>query len=118
MGSSPKERTMKATMIRKAASAKDWLDRVADIKHVFGRQPEVVEVKIEKSITLPKDEFQRFADNLLDDSDIVKENLDLMRVDENKVWHCIKVTAKGLPYSILVESEGYDYARYTAIVVN
>lgn len=108
---------MKAAMIRKAASAKDWLDRAAEIKHLFGRKAEVVEVAIEKTITLPKDEFQHFADNLLDDSDIVKNNLDLMRVDENEIWHCIKVTANGLPYSILVESEGYDYARYTAIVV-
>lgn len=108
---------MKATMIRKASSAKDWLDRAAEIKQLFGRKPQAVEVVIEKTITLKKDEFQKFADNLLDDSEIVKENVDLMRVDKNGVWHCIKVTSRGLPYSILVESEGYDYARYTAIIV-
>lgn len=108
---------MKATMIRKASSAKDWLDRAAEIKQLFGRKPQAVEVVIEKTITLKKDEFQKFADNLLDDSEIVKENVDLMRVDENDVWHCIKVTTRDLPYSILVESEGYDYARYTAIIV-
>lgn len=33
-------------------------------------------------------------------------------------WHCIKVTAPGSKISILVESEGYDYARYTSVINN
>lgn len=107
---------MKAAMIRKASSAKDWLDCAARMEY-NGETVKKVEVAVEKTITLKKDEFQKFADNLLDDSEIVKENIDLMREDENGVWHCIKVTSRGLPYSILVESEGYDYARYTAIIV-
>lgn len=107
---------MKATMIRKASSAKDWLDCVARMEY-NGETVKKVEVTVEKTITLKKDEFQKFVDNLLYDSEIVKENVDLMRVDKNGVWHCIKVTSRGLPYSILVESEGYDYARYTAIIV-
>lgn len=107
---------MKAAMIRKASSAKDWLDWAARMEY-DGETVKKVDVAIEKTITLPKEEFKKFADNLLDDSEIVKENIDLMRVDENGVWHCIKVTSRGVPYSILVESEGYDYARYTAIIV-
>lgn len=107
---------MKAAMIRKASSAKDWLDCAARMEY-DGESVKKVNVAIEKTITLPKEEFKKFADNLLDDSEIVKENIDLMRVDENGVWHCIKVTSRDLPYSILVESEGYNYARYTAIIV-
>lgn len=107
---------MKAAMIRKASSAKDWLDCAARMEY-DGETVKKVDVAIEKTITLPQYEFKKFADNLLYDSEIVKENIDLMRVDENGVWHCIKVTSRGVPYSIQVESEGYDYARYTEIVV-
>ena len=36
--------------------------------------------------------------------------------DENGVWNAILVTAKEIDYGILVQSEGYDYARYTAFI--
>ena len=31
-------------------------------------------------------------------------------------WHCLLVRCEGVSESILVESEGYDYARYCAFV--
>ena len=39
-----------------------------------------------------------------------------MYVDEDGVWHAILVTAKEVDYGIVVQSEGYDYARYAAFI--
>jgi hypothetical protein len=32
------------------------------------------------------------------------------------VWHCILVKSKTSDIGLLIESEGYDYARYTGVV--
>jgi hypothetical protein len=69
---------------------------------------------IEKVIELEQDEYDDFAANLMDYCDFIEENRDLMYVDTADVWHCILVKAKDTDDGILVESEGYDYARYAA----
>ena len=107
---------MEVTMIRKASSKNDWYERFNQIQEMFYRKPETEQAVIEKEIMLTNKELAQFESDLLRDSEIVKENCDLMRVDESGVWHCIAVTSKNANYQILVECEGYDYARYTAIV--
>ena len=74
------------------------------------------EVKIEKVVTLQINEFRKFENRLLDNYDFIKENKEHMFIDENGVWNAILVTAKEIDYGILVQSEGYDYARYTAFI--
>ena len=74
------------------------------------------EVKIEKVITLQINEFRKFEDRLLDNYNFIAENKELMYIDEDDVWHVILITAKEVDYGILVESEGYDYARYAAYI--
>ncbi len=102
---------MKATMISKAPSAKSWLETIAT------NETHAVEVVIEKTIILTEQEFKKFACDLLNEYDFIKDNASLMRIDENGVWYCIEVTADGSFYGILVESEGFGYARYSAIHV-
>lgn len=68
---------------------------------------------IEKTITLSEDEFEDFQDNILDDHDYIKENTDLM-YHANGTHHCIFVTSEDHDFGILVQSEGYHYARYAA----
>lgn len=106
---------MKAIMVRKACSIRDWAETIEMMKY-NGQKPTAVEVVIEKTITISKEEFLRFASDLQDDKRFIRENKSLMRVDEKQVWHCIKVRAIGIKQRILVESEGYDYARYVAVI--
>lgn len=108
------KKTIKVTMMRKVSSAKEWIEKAADDTRDWGI---AMDVKVEKTITLTKDEFQAIADDLLEDNKIFVENSDLMRVDEQRVWHCIKLVCKELPYELYINSEGYDYARYTGIRV-
>ena len=46
--------------------------------------------------------------------DFIKENIELMYCDNEGTFHCILVTSEKHDFGILVESEGYHYARYTA----
>ena len=72
-------------------------------------------VRIEKEITLSETEYETFINNLNDDYAFIAKNKELMYTDKDGVWHCILVRSKENPHMILVQSEGYDYARYTAI---
>ncbi len=90
---------MKANFIRKATS------------YELIPQDEFV---IEKEVILSKKKFDRFISRPLDDYDFIIENIELMYCDSNEVYHCIYVTSQEHRFGILVESEGYGYARYTA----
>jgi hypothetical protein len=72
------------------------------------------EFMIEKEIILSKMEFEEFINNPLGYYDFIKENTNLMYCDTYGVFHCIYVTSNEHDFGILVESEGYHYARYTA----
>jgi len=98
----------KAFFVRKAASLKDLKEAVGN-----AGKPELF--VIEKLLELEALEYQAFCDNLLSDYDFIKDNVALMHKDKTGTYHCLLVTAKGRRGGILVESEGYEYSRYTAI---
>lgn len=75
------------------------------------------ECEIEKVIHLSDSDFTRFQQTLLDNYDFLRENADLMRV-ENGVTHCLLVVGESFEEGILVNSEGSDYARYAAYFPN
>lgn len=107
---------MKVTMVRKVNSKAEWYDAIERMRTLFGREPQQVDAVIEKEITLTATELAAFERDMLADSEIIEQNIPLMRVDENEIWHCISITSKTAKYRILVESEGTRYARYSAIV--
>lgn len=74
---------------------------------------EVQECQIEKVITLSDSEYARFHQMLLDDYDFIRDNRELMCVEDG-VTHCILVVGETTEDGILVNSEGGDYARCTA----
>jgi len=71
---------------------------------------------IEKIIKLTESEFKVFSDRLLDDYHFIKDNIDLMYVDKDNLWHVIMVTTDEIDYGILINSEGSSYAKYSAYV--
>ena len=75
------------------------------------------ECEIEKVIYLSDSEFARFQQTLLDNYDFLRENADLMRVEDG-VTHCLLVVGESFEDGILVNSEGSDYARYAAYFPN
>jgi hypothetical protein len=69
---------------------------------------------IEKSVIVTKKQFELFLNDLLADFKVIDENKELMYTDSNGVWHCIFITANESDFGILVQSEGYGWARYSA----
>jgi hypothetical protein len=72
------------------------------------------EFVIEKEIILEETEFNKFIHNPLGYYDFIKGNTNLMYCDTDGVYHCIYITSNEHDFGILIESEGYHYARYTA----
>ena len=90
---------MKANFIRKA------------VNYELIPQDEFV---IQKEVLIEPELFETFIKNPLDDYDFIKENIELMYCDNEGAFHCILVTSEQHDFGILIESEGYHYARYTA----
>jgi len=72
---------------------------------------------IEKTVIVEKELFECFIHDPLNDYDFIKDNVELMYCDKDEVFHCIFVTSEEHDFGILVESEGYHYARYAAYLL-
>lgn len=69
---------------------------------------------IEKIVELPEAEYKYFKSAPLRDMPFIAENTDLMHRDENGVFHCLLVLGEGSSDGVLIEAEGYNYARYSS----
>lgn len=74
------------------------------------------QAKAEKTIRLSEREFEQFLQSPMECQDFIKGNVDLMRQDESGVYHCLLVTGENHRDGVLVEADGYDYARYASYV--
>ena len=86
---------------------------IQELKEAVGKG-EGSRYEIEAIVALEPMEYESFSNNLLDDQIFIKEHIKHMYVTDDEVWHCILVTVKGTKEGILVESDGYFYARYAA----
>lgn len=69
---------------------------------------------VDNVIELSRLRYEEFAKNLLTDFDFIKDNIEFMYIDTERVLHTILIKEGGKLDGILVESEGYNYARYAA----
>lgn len=72
--------------------------------------------KVEKVIRLGEKDFEKFLQSPMYDQGFIQENTSLMYMDEKGVYHCLLVTGEGRRDGVLVEAEGYGYARYAFYV--
>ncbi len=89
---------------------------VNELKGITAQECGKSEFVIEKIIELPIDKWEYFKENLLDDFDFISNNIELMFIDINRVWHVLLVKAEDSVESILVEAEGYEWARYSSYI--
>lgn len=97
----------KATFVRKACNLKDLRQCIKQYK-----MKEDLFI-IEKVIELDKHEYDSLIKDFFKDRHWITDNIENMWREE-EVWHCIIAKCKGEKVGLLIESEGYDYARYTA----
>ena len=92
-----------------------------ETKAFFKRKEAEIEMEncvAEKVIRLSGFEFDRFSKNLLQDWHFIRDNqFDTSRDKEGRT-RCLLVIGEGRRDGILVNSEGSDYARYSAFLPN
>lgn len=73
---------------------------------------------VEKLVLLSDAAYTLFCrKGFMQDQGFLMENTKSMWFDaKNQCWHCLLVKGEHSPDGVLVESEGYSYARYTAHV--
>jgi len=103
-----------AHFVKKAEDLKELLN-VRDRQNAEHKFPQ--NFIIERIIDLNLMEYEGFCMELLETEPFIKENRDLMYI-ENGTWHCILVRAESADPEnmdgVLIECEGYDWARYSA----
>ena len=72
---------------------------------------------VDKVIELPAQRFQQFSRALLADYDFIAENKNAIRQDTDS-RHCLLILDADGTDGILVDPQGYNYARYSAFVPN
>ena len=98
-----------ARFYRKAAGVRDLLDKAPF--------PEKTRFQITKVIELPSDQYRRYMNGLWRDVSFISRNGSNMRYDErSEIFLCLFVTCRDAISGLLVEAEGFDYARYAAFI--
>lgn len=71
--------------------------------------------QVEKVVELPAGEFDDFLKNPLQDQAFITENKEVM-YDDGHMAHCLLVLGRDRNDGVLVEAEGYDFAKYAAFL--
>lgn len=90
-----------------------------ETRGIFLRKEEKMPVQkciIEAVIMIPDSEFKEFQEGLYESRPFIRDNLDKMYVGKSGEYHTILVVGDESPDGVLVESEGYDYARYVSFL--
>jgi hypothetical protein len=90
-----------------------------NLQAVFERKSSEFPVRdcvIEKIAELPEEEYRSYRSNLIRDAGFIAENKDLMYADGNGIQHCLLVLGQNCSEGVLIQSEGYDYARYASLL--
>lgn len=92
-----------------------------NLKAKFHCKDTEIDVKpctVEKVIELNENDYANFCQNLLKEYDFIKENADCMYQGTDDVRHCLLMLGENHDDGILVDAQGYGYARYTAHLPN
>ncbi len=90
-----------------------------NLQAVFERKASEFPVRdcvIEKIVELPESEYRSFKAAPLRDISFIEENKNLMYQDTNGIYHCLLAMGEGCSDGILIEAEGYDYARFASFL--
>lgn len=107
-----KYKTVQTILVRKPMNSESILEDTKTMITKLHTEPDVY--RIVKTIELDFVEFIAFSQNLLKDSNLIKENKDLC-TDSDMV---LEVKEKGSAKTgLLINPEGYDYCRYAGVEI-
>lgn len=91
-------------------------NHLRDLQNTADDKP--IHVEIVKIIALTQAQYQHFFSHLLEDMPFISANRELMGGGSAGVTRCLLVTTRNIKGGLLVDGQGYDYARYTAEVLD
>ncbi|MDD2518709.1 MAG: hypothetical protein PHG18_02345 [Bacilli bacterium] len=100
----------KAYFYRKAESIKEYDNVILKYKEYT----DYLSFKIAKKILLNEEQYKNFINNFMKEQKFIKDNINLMTMDNNDNVSCLLIYCKNYNYGILVYSAGYGYPRYIA----
>lgn len=106
-----------AYFIRKPIDYLEVLKGTLSMHHNLYNQPKPYHIV--QTIELSKNKFFEFANyGMMRDKDFLKENTAKCHVNEHGICQVIRVVNESNPdESLLINTEGYNYARYTAMEI-
>ena len=108
-----KYKTVQTILVRKPMNSESILEDTKTMITKLHTEPDVY--RIVKTIELDFLEFISFSQNLLKESNLIKENKDLC-TDSDMV---LEVKEKGSAKTgLLINPEGYDYCRYAGVEIH
>lgn len=93
--------------------------KASSVRELVGKEPfpEKARFQITKVIELPANQYRRYMNELLRDVSFISRNVTDMRFDgKTETFLCLFVTCRDVNTGLLVESEGFGYARYAAFI--
>lgn len=93
--------------------------KASSVRELVGKAPfpEKARFQITKVIELPANQYRRYMNELLRDVSFISRNVTDMRFDgKTETFLCLFVTCRDANTGLLVESEGFGYARYAAFI--
>lgn len=71
---------------------------------------------VEKAIVVSDAEFENLKRHPLRDNRLIAENVDIMYCDNDDKYHCLLIYDEEQGDSLIIESEGTSYARYSRYI--
>lgn len=93
--------------------------KASSVRELVGKAPfpEKARFQITKVIELPKEQYRRYRNELWRDVSFISRNGSNMRFDEkSETFLCLFVTSRDEIGGLLIEADGFDYARYAAFI--
>ena len=95
--------------------------KASSVRELVGKAPfpEKARFQITKVIELPANQYRRYMNELLRDVSFISRNVSDMGFDgKTETFLCLFVTCRDVNTGLLIEADGFDYARYAAFIPN
>ena len=80
--------------------------------HIIRQSP----FQVVKIIELTEAQYQHYAAHLGEEAPFITTNQTIMGTDKHGVTRCLLITVRSRRDGILIDAQGYDYARYSAYI--
>ena len=93
--------------------------KASSVRELVGKAPfpEKARFQITKVIELPANQYRRYMNELLRDVSFISRNVSDMGFDgKTETFLCLFVTCRDVNTGLLIEADGFDYARYAAFI--